>query len=204
MARSKWLVQVFHGTPHRTDPAIAQAYNSIMEISRFIHQNPDDFARLQNLWVHRDDLKFSLVQNLATACEELCIQLDSSLRLRFHSSPPVPINQLSSTDLAVGLRHIARQVAYQNANITTRKDFFAPKGLLDHHTSTRFLRKTTFQTPGPPSAQVRAESTIVGCTLTKDRLFAAGWSSTNVCRFCGNTKESLAHLVYECSHACMN
>ena len=198
MARSKWLVQVFHGAPHRTDPTIAQAYNCIMEFCRFCHQNPQDVLRLRQLWKYRDTLKFSLIQNLALACEELHIQLDQSLQLHFHSSQSVPINMLSPHDLAAGLNHIARQRAYQNADITTRKDFFTPQGLLDFHTTTKFLKKPTFQTPGPPSAQVRAESTIVGCTLTKDRLFAAGWCSTHQCRFCGTCKESLFHLVHEC------
>lgn len=50
----------------------------------------------------------------------------------------------------------------------------------------------------PLSGHPQSTDVIVGCTLTGDRLFAAGWSSTAECRFSGRVKESLSHLVQDC------
>ena len=54
MARSKWLVQLFHGQPHRTDPLLAQAFCCILDVVRFCHQNPQAIDRLQAMWYARD------------------------------------------------------------------------------------------------------------------------------------------------------
>ena len=42
------------------------------------------------------------------------------------------------------------------------------------------------------------ESAITGCTLTADRLAAAGLVDSAQCRFCDTTKESLPHFADEC------
>ena len=50
-----------------------------------------------------------------------------------------------------------------------------------------------------PTATHHCESALVGCTLTRDRLSAAGWVPSADCRFCGKAKESLPHLVFDCA-----
>ena len=196
--RSKWLVQLFHGNPHRTDPQLAQAFATIMDVVRFCQMVPDTVDRLRALWPHKDSLKHSVLSRFLQACSTLQLTLTENMQISFRNSQPIQLGQCSTHDLQQTLKQLARQCAYENAALSKRKDFCRPNGLLDFHASTMFLRKPTFQTPSWPSATHRCESVIVGCTLTRDRLHAAGWSSTAMCRFCGKVKESLPHLVRDC------
>ena len=199
IARSRWLVLAFHGQPHRTDPSLAKAYNCVLELFRFCFQIPMTVQKLCTLWEAGMKHKHSLVSCFAHACDTLGIQVDSQLRIRFHHSAPLQLGECAPRDIAPALQEIVCQCAYTRATSTTRKDFSPPTGLLDLHASTMFARKPTFATPEGPSSTIRFESVIVGCTLTRDRLAAAGWCDSNTCRFCGQTKESLYHLVHECS-----
>ena len=199
LARAKWLVQLFHGHPHRTDPVLAQAFCCIMDIIRFCFDQPEAIARLKTLWPHRHNLKNSLVARLEESCQVFGLRVDASLRITFHDSQPLAIGSVCPFDFMQGLKHIAAQCAYENAALHPCKDFFKPKGLVDIPTSTVFLRKPTFQTSQFPPAEVHYESVIVGCTLTRDRLHAAGLANSPNCRFCDRTKESLHHLVHSCA-----
>ena len=174
MARSKWLVQLFHGQPHRTDPQLAQAYVCIMDLVRFCHHDPSAVTRLQTMWHAKETHKHTLINKLASACQVLGLTLTSQIALRFRDSDSLSLRSATPHDVSQVLKHIARQCAYELAGNTQRKDFVKPGGLLDFHASTSFLRKPTFSTPCLPSATSHCESVIVGCTLTRDRLHAAG------------------------------
>ena len=43
------------------------------------------------------------------------------------------------------------------------------------------------------------DSILVGCSITRDRAFAANFVDTPQCRFCNSTKESIMHIVRECT-----
>ena len=45
------------------------------------------------------------------------------------------------------------------------------------------------------------DSQSVGCTITNDRRFAAGFADSPECRFCAQTKECLSHIILECPNA---
>ena len=198
MARSRWLVLTFHGKPHRIDPVLASAYNCLLEVFRFCFHEPSAILTLRRLWGSRDTLKHSLVMNIAQACSTLGLQVDQELRIRFHHSAPLQVGACAPHDVAPALQQIVQQCAYSYANTTTRKDFCQPTGLLDVYLPTLFARKPTTETPGDVPATVRFESVLVGCTLTRDRLAAAGWCDSSACRFCGQDKETLHHLTYPC------
>ena len=40
---------------------------------------------------------------------------------------------------------------------------------------------------------------MVGCSITRDRAFAAKFVESSDCRFCGNAKETRMHIVRECT-----
>lgn len=142
--RSKWLVQLLHGCPHRTDPQIATAYNTILDIFRFCFANQTVVDRLRELWPHRTTLKFSLGDSLDNACDLFGLHVSHDLTLRFGDSGPLPLGRVAPRDVAVALQQLARQVAYEKAACTNRKDFYKPAGLLDFHAATLFVRKPTF------------------------------------------------------------
>lgn len=198
IARSKWLVQLIHGQPHRTNPKLAFAYTSILDMFRFCFDCPSAVSQMHKLWPFRQNLNHSLVKIFEDSCEILGLEVDSALSIRFANSAAVHLGRTSPRDIAVVLQQAAKQAAYELAATTKRKGFSKPQGLLDFHASTGFLRKPTLETNTFPPAKSHAESAIVGCTLPKDRLFAAGWSCTSLCRFCQETKETLAHLVHDC------
>lgn len=197
LARAKWLVQLFHGQPHRTDPVLAQAFCSIMDVIRFCYDQPDAVTKLRALWPSRHQFNNSLVARFDESCQIFSLKVDSQLRIRFHDSQPLAIGSICPFDFMQGLKQIAAQCAYENAALHARKDFFRPKGLIDVTASTVFLRKPTFKTPCFPPAEVHFESVIVGCTLTRDRLHAAGLVSSPNCRFCDSTK-SPSHCALMC------
>lgn len=199
MARSKRLVHLFHGQPHRTEPTLAHAFNTIVDIARYCFDCPEAIPKLRLLWHTRHQLKFSLCLTLDNACKVFNLRLNQHMQVFFGDSGPLQLGITPPGDVAASLKQIARQATYELAGSSARKDFVKPGGLLDFHASTLFLRKPTFHTPVFPTSCVHAESAIVGCTLTRDRLYAAGWCSSNQCRFCHAQQETLRHLVYECS-----
>ena len=197
--RSKWLVQVFHGISHRTDPVLAHAFACIMDVARYCRHFPSAVDQLRALWPHKDVLKHSVIAQLHAACHTLHLTLNDKMQIRFRDSQPIQLGVCTPQDLKQPLVHIARQYAYEAAGASNRKDLSPPQGLLDFHATTRFLAKPTFETPKWPTAAHHCESALVGCTLTRDRLSAAGWVPSAECRFCGKAKESLPHLVFDCT-----
>ena len=107
---------------------------------------------------------------------------------------------LSAKDVSRVLANIARDACYKATGDSKRKDFQRTQGIFDHQQTTALLRKLP---AGPYSGEVparfRLESIVVGCTLTNDRLAGSGWSESSACRFCQQVKESMFHLVHECT-----
>lgn len=97
------------------------------------------------------------------------------------------------------LKFMAKQTCYAQASLQQRKDFRPLAGVLDPFLSLTFRTQSKLTLPGdvPPTAFF--ESQVVGCMLTKDRLHAAKRTDDAQCRMCGQHKETLPHLVCECS-----
>lgn len=150
IARSKWLVQLFHGQPHRNNPKLALAYNSILDLFRFCFDCPHVVPRLKQLWPNRHMLNHSLVKTYEESCAILGLEVTDDLSIRLAESP-ASLGCTSPRDIATVLQRMARQTMYVAAKTSKRKDFLQPKGLIDSHASTSFLRKPTFEITGFPT-----------------------------------------------------
>ena len=197
--RSKWLVQAIFGKPHRTDPRTASAFHTVFEVIRSCHSNPDLPPKL--ISTHRvfQKLPHSLAGRFESACSFLNIRVGEELSLSFANSQPIPIKDITPQDVRRILQAIARDACYKLASSTPRKDFVKTTQVFDHAMTTSFFRSPKVYDNDEISNHQRLESVLVGCCLTNDRMAATGWSDTAACRFCGEEKESMIHLVHQCA-----
>lgn len=96
---------------------------------------------------------------------------------------------------------MGRQACYERSCDKPRKDLFRPKGIIDPFLSLLFKRKYKVPINHKDDLTPHCDSQVVGCTITNDRRFAAGFVETPDCRFCSQTKECLSHIVHDCSEA---
>lgn len=197
--RAKHLLQAVLSAPHRTDPKFACAFNTVLEVIRMCHMLPHTVPMLQRTWQHTHGTH-SLAEQLLHAANTLGIQINEQLAVSFGNSQPVPIVSLSAKDATKVLANIARNACYIATGGSKRKDYLRTQGIFDHQQTTALLRKLPVgKYNGEVPSRHRLESNLVGCTLTNDRLAGSGWSDTATCRFCQNAKESMFHLVQECT-----
>ena len=194
MWRSKQLLQCVLSKPHRTDPHIADAYNTIVEVSRLCNHSDAAATQLYRTWKSPTG-NHSLAGTLKRAFDMLGIQSDEELRISFCGSPAVSFVGLSPKCLSKALQNIARHACYCSIDPKSRKDFAKPTGVFDFHQTTRLLRQITKPQPHEHELEFRLENILVGCTLTNDRLAASGWVNSSLCRFCGTNKECMNHLL---------
>ena len=143
MWRSKQLLQVILSSPHRTDPKLAGAYLTVLEIVRLCYGNPDAIAQLQRTWATPCG-NHSLAGKLQTALQVLNIDFDEHLNISFSRAVPVFLFDLSPKCIAKPLQNIVRQACYSSIDPKSRKDFQKPSGIFDYQQTTRFLfRKST-------------------------------------------------------------
>ena len=132
---------------------------------------------------------------LSDAFTHFGIKLFDDLTISWRNSIQVPLCELSPKDIKMCLQHLARNVCYQHAGDSHRKDFSKPTGVLDFDLSTLFYTHAKIQTNTPFPAYALFENQLVGSATTGDRLVAAGLSTDPTCRFCKHEKESMTHLV---------
>ena len=123
--------------------------------------------------------------------------LHDDISVAFRFGMRIPIENLTLQQLRIPLQHLARRVCYVRGCEKKRKDTHTPKGIIDFDLTATMWKKTklTFADGLPPKTLF--ESYVVGCTLTRDRLFAAQLEQTSACRFCHKGQETLPHLL-EC------
>ena len=196
--RAKWLVQAILGQPHRTDPVIACAVATIQEFVRCCQRSPHMLPLLHSTFEASHNLPHSLWSRVRAACEVLHVDITADVELSFRGSPGLCLRYLQPREIRPLLKQLARQAAYESVDFRTRKDFAKPQGLLNHWSTTALLRSQYKENLNDIPIQLRFQSTVVGCVLTNDRLAAAGWSQSSLCRFCHQAKECLEHLVHDC------
>lgn len=194
MWRSKQLLHIILSKPHRTDPLIAGAFNTVLEVVRLCHTSPNAISKLQNTWTHSTG-NHSLVSSLKTAFDLLGIEYDSDINISFFNSSPVCLFDLSPKCVNRPLQNIARHACYCSIDPKSRKDLHKPSGIFDFQQSTRLLHTRHPKYQLEPNQVRRLENVLVGCTLTNDRLAASGWVTSAACRFCDQEKECLDHLL---------
>ena len=195
--RSKMFVFCFLSQPCLVEPSIARAYCAVRNMWRFVHAYP---CCIQVFRTHYDKMmqcQQSLLAHFQKALNifHLALFPDLSIRIGRQSFSVLDVHP---KDLKGFLHVMGRQACYETAGSKFRKDIFKPTGLLDFHLSTLF--KTCHAKPEDSCSwlQPHVDSQLVGCTITNDRRFAAGFSETSDCRFCGQVKESLSHVVCDC------
>lgn len=194
MWRSKQLLQVILSKPHRTDPKIAGAYLTVLEVVRLCYCNPEAIQQIQRTWAHACG-NHCLVGKLQTALQVLNIDFDDSLNISFLNSSPVSLFDLSPKCIAKPLQNIARHACYCSIDPRSRKDFHKPSGIFDFQQTTRCLFGKSPRFSFDREHCLRLENVLVGCVLTNDRLAASGWVTSATCRFCDRDKECLEHLL---------
>ena len=197
--RNKWLLFALLHKPYRVEPFHAGAYSAIMDFHRFIRANPDFHHVCSHLLSQIAANKFNYLRTVVESFNLLGIRLQNDLSISFHGSKPIPLFDCHTKDLKKTLQLLVRNACYHQAAHHTRKDFHKPTGVLDFDLTATFWRhsKLSFQSDIPASAFFDAQ--VVGCQLTKDRLYAASCVDDPCCRFCNFEKESLEHIVCDCT-----
>ena len=197
--RAKHLLQAVLSAPHRTDPKYACAFSTVVETIRMCHTMPHTFEMLKRTWMNPHGVH-SLAAQLQNAADVLGIEIDDRLALSFCGSQPVPLCSLNAKDASKVLANITRDACYKATGDTKRKDFHSTQRVFDYQQTLAALKQLPLRHKGGDIAdRYRLESILVGCTLTNDRLAGSGWTDTSDCRFCQSDKESMHHLVYECT-----
>ena len=197
--RSRWLVLGFLGKPHRIEPLIARAYSTILDLFAFIEHSADNFAKARQSAGLLTKPKFALCNQFHDACAMLGLGFDGpSFSLSFAGSQAVPLQRLQKKTIKPLLQQLAIQTCYMWANSKTRKDFQRPTGVLDTDWSFRFRSKYRDHWTDDVLTNSIFDSVVVGCTLTLDRIKAAGGEEKDLCRLCGLARETLAHVISSC------
>lgn len=198
--RSKMLVFCFLSQPCLVEPRIARAYTAVRNFWRFVHHDPTILAKLQNVFSRCIQHKQSLLYHVSSALEVFHLRLFPSMQVGI-AQQRFEILDVTPRDLRPFLCTMGRQACYEASGAKARKDVAKPVGLLDYHLSTAFYHKYKPPRNSKVSLCPHYESQLVGCTITNDRRAAVGFTDDPSCRFCGFSKESLRHIVLECSEA---
>ena len=196
--RAKFLVFAFLCKPHRVEPSCARQYNATLDVCRYLHLFPDEWARFFNLLKFPNKHKNALTGRLQEAFHFFGLHLRNDGIIEHAGSELCCLDQLCPRDIRPVLQQLARHACYSLAGNQSRKDLRAPTGVLDFWLSTTLLRHVEPELEDIPN-RAYFEAQLVGCVLTKDRLAAAKRIPDAECRLCGSSKESLPHLVRECS-----
>ena len=195
--RSKMLVFCFLAQPCLVEPTVARAYTAVRNVWRYIHAHPTTIQVLRDNFDAFMQNAHSLLFHFAQSLKVFKLGLFPDLRIGI-GDIRFEILWIAPRDLKPFLYTMGQQYCYELASKKARKDFHKPTGLIDMSLSTMFRQ---VHKRYPDSFQLLAphfDAQIVGCTVTNDRRCAAGFSDSALCRFCGLTKESLQHLVFEC------
>ena len=198
--RNKMLLFSLLHKPHRVEPTYAGAYCAIMDFLRFLRAFPDCWDLCNHLLSTIAANKFNYMRTVVEAFNLLGIRLDCGLLISFQKSTRIPLCDCDPKDLKKTLQHLVRNACYHAAAHKTRKDMSKPSGVLDFDLTSTFWKfsKLSFESEIPAKAFFEAQ--LVGCQLTKDRLYAADCVDDPCCRFCDYEKESLQHLVEDCPY----
>ena len=195
--RSKMFVFCFLAQPWRVEPTIARAYCAVRNMWRYVHSHPCCLERLRNFFEAMIKCKHSLLAHFRQALQVFHLALFSDMSIRI-GTVTFSILDIHPKDLRPFLHTMAQQACYEASGTKPRKDIYKPTGLLDGYLSTAFHRFHAKKDDPCAFLKPHFDSQLVGCTITNDRRFAAGFSETSDCRFCGLVKESLTHIVSEC------
>ena len=197
--RAKFLVFAFLCKPHRVEPSCARHYNSIMDICRYMHLYPTERPKFNALLLRTNKLKRDITHRIQTAFAFFSLELRNDGTVAIAGRFVCRLDQLGPRDVRPVLQQLARHACYVQASHQSRKDIRGPTGFLDFWLSSALLRQKQESESEDIPLSSFFEAQLVGCLLTKDRLAAAKRVPDSNCRLCQLNKESLPHLVRECT-----
>ena len=195
--RSRALVLAFVSDPHRNDPNCAKAYHTVMEFLRFLRMPGNGLEKCKWTAAHGAS-DSSFLARVGAAFQFFGLTLSSDLVISFGGSPLTPAWDVHPKDIKMLLQRLARHKCYVEAANQHRKDFRQPSGILDVDLTCGLRKLSKIEHESKPLVESHFIAQLVGCTLTRDRIFAAQLDSSDQCRFCGRIKESLSHIVFDC------
>ena len=196
--RSKHLLLCIVYKAHKLDPFLCRAVTTIAESVRFLQYSV--YARQQWAQLFEQDqlTAQAWMTQFSQACQILDIEWVHTFEFSVFGSAPVSFLDFSVPDLKCLLKSLAANKCYHTACLMPRKDISTAVGFLDT-TMTLSAKKRLAAIPHDGfSFLFFWESAVTGCTLTADRLAAAGLVGQANCRFCTAPKESVSHFAYEC------
>ena len=196
--RSKHLLLCIIHKAHKLDPFLCRAVTTIVESVRFLQQSGSARRLWQQLFDQDQLTAQAWMTQFAQACSILDLDWTHTFEFSALGADPVNFLDFSVKDLKCVLKSFAANKCYQTAGLMPRKDVHTALGFLDL-SLTLSARKKLAGVPNEGfSFLFHWESALVGCTLTADRLTAAGLHDRPNCRFCDAPKESMQHFVDEC------
>lgn len=199
MWRCRWLIIAMLANPHRSEPFLTRAFSTIVEIVFFLKNcSPDDRQCWQNQVNCGSILPNSLLSNFRQACCMLGISHPSAFHLGVFGAKPVCFLDFGKNELRVLLKVVVRHQCYKFATEIKRKDIKPCNGFLNFPLTQKNTNKFKHEFVNGLPLKCFWESQVVGCTLTNDRKAKAGFSQSNLCRFCSQVPESLEHIINEC------
>ena len=197
--RSKHLLMGILSKPYRCDPFLARSYNMVLDTMNFLKNgSSNDRQRWLDQFQSDRISPNSMMAHFNQACTCLGIKLSDAFTLSIWDSQDLCFLDFSRRDFKLLLQHLCRHICYSSASSTTRKDIANNQGILDFGLTSLAAtpaEKTLFL---GKSVTPHRDSILVGCSITRDRAFAANFVDTPQCRFCNSTKESIMHIVREC------
>ena len=197
--RARWLVLAFLTKPYRVEPFFARAYVSILDFLRFYHSQKEMQLTLHRLLLDDNPSNGAWIPQICAAFAYFGLKVDRTFHISFNGSQKIHISEIAVKDVKTLLKHLAAHGAYSRAIDSHRKDFVAPEGILDVDLTMKLYKTKTPGEQNEVPAYAFFENQIVGCSTTLDRLCAAKLTESSTCRFCGEEKESLNHIVFHCA-----
>ena len=197
--RSKGLLTCLLAKPHRIDPFVARAYASILDCITYL-KSADQTHREMWVQLYETDVlpKNSLMAHFLQACEILDIELCGPFRFSLWNCQSVSWCDFARRDLKRILQVAARHKAYFEASRSSRKDLNVSEHILDYDATILGDKSCVQYAFKNTNLMPYREATLVGSCATNDRRYAAAMSDTDICRYCGETKETFEHLVLHC------
>ena len=141
----------------------------------------------------------SIFANFLQACTNLDIQVHEDFKISFWGSSPFCFLDFHHRELKAVLALMCRHKCYHVATRGARKDTRPSEGIFDFHMTMQSQAHIAGISIDGLSLTCHHECILTGCTITRDRSFASGFSDTDQCRFCNSSKESMSHIVENCT-----
>lgn len=182
--RSKCLLLGILSKPHRCDPVLARSYNMVLDTMTFLKNGSQNdrerwVSQFNAAWISPN----SMMAHFMKACTCLGFTSTDPFGISIWESQNLCFLDFSRRDLKLLLQMVCRHICYSIASRTSRKDIVSNHGVLDYcitSLASKPAEKTIFC--GKPLSCHR-DSILVGCSITRDRAFAANLAESSECRF---------------------